>query len=1499
MGLIAMLLVLVLAGGPVSAAALIFDGRSDLLAGSGTGAADSALANQPAPGASEATLAAAVSDDFNTCGLNTALWSFVNPVGDASRTTVGTFTSDAWLSISVPAGSSHDIWIDGNRAPRVMQPVSNTDFEVEVKFETGVTGIYQMEGILVEQDATSFLRLEFYSNGSSTKLLAAAFSPGSGDLMQVQVLADKVIAGQAVAPLYLRVKRQGPQWTLSYSFDGTEWQSGVVFSHAMTVTSVGTYIANAGPNPPAFTGNIDYFFNTASPISPEDGDRNTLAVNSTGNGQVNYAPVKSSYTCFEPVTLEAIPDPHWEFTGWSGDLSGTTNPVVIAMTGSRSITAAFDPVAVSLALTIKGSGTVLQAPEPPYYHGDEVTLTPVADPGWIFYRWQGLDGADVVDNGDGTWSLSMDGDKEVTAKFLQGDVALTIQPTIGQGTVDPPEGTHIYNYGALVVLSAAPAQGWRFSQWLGPNAGDLVDNGDGTWSLAMDSNKTVQASFVQEQYYVSVSYSGQGAVIHLPGNPYTFGQVATLEPVAAQGWQFAGWQGPDAGDLVDNGDGTWSLVVDGNKNVEATFTDVFLLNLSILGDGTVTHTPGNPYAYLGVATLEPIAAEGWRFKGWYGPNAGDVVDNGDGTWSVTLDADKEIAAKFIERRYNVTVTIEGLGAVAKTPEPPYSLGDIVLLEPMAQLTWTFVGWSGRDAGELVDEGDGTWSIVLDANKQVTATFVQSGYDVLVAILGKGKVLKTPAPPYEDGDTVTLEPVPADGWEFSGWTGANAGELVENQDGTWSLLMNGDKVVTASFTQYAYDIAVTVVGQGSVEKTPEPLYLAGDVATLRPIPAPKWRFANWTGPDSGKLVDNGDGTWSVTMYRDRAVTANFQQFEFDVVVTLVGRGVVRKTPEGPYEVGETITLQPLPSAGWQFEAWSGPDLEDLIDNGDGTWSLLVAGNHALTATFSDNYTLVTSVAGDGQVTRSPDKANYDYLDQVVLTPTPAENWQFAGWSGPDVSDLVYNGDGTWSLIMDRNKEVSATFVRKEYTLTVQIVGQGDVDRTPDGPYLPGAEAILEPQPVTGWYFAGWSGFSAGELQENGDGTWSLIMNSNKQLTATFARTEYTLDVGLEGQGTVETSPAGPYYYEQVVILEPLPTLGWSFESWGGPDGDDPVDNRDGTWSLTMDADKAVIANFVERDLILTIEASGGNGSVTPPVGTHTYRYGEVAALSVTPDPGWEFSFWSGSSAAELVDTGDNTWSLLMNGDKSVKANFVRQKYVLTIEQTTGSGTVNPPPGTYEYEFEETVTLTVSPSTGWRFGGWEGPNSSDPVAQGSGVWSLVMDGDKTLRAAFTPIQYKLTILQTIGNGAVSPGVGEHLYDYGTVAMLTVTPDPGWRFDRWAGRNMAEPVDNGDGTWSLTIDGDKELQARFREGEYFLTVENVGRGSVSYSPGPYTYNQKATLRPAPAPGWQFGSWAGPDAGDLIANGDGSWSLTMTDDKSVTAVFISHQIFLPLLRR
>src|SRR5690606_11847063 len=101
------------------------------------------------------------------------------------------------------------------------------------------------------------------------------------------------------------------------------------------------------------------------------------------------------------------------------------------------------------------------------------------------------------------------------------------------------------------------------------------------------------------------------------------------------------------------------------------------------------------------------------------------------------------------------------------------------------------------------------------------------------------------------------------------------------------------------------------------------------------------------------------------------------------------------------------------------------------------------------------------------------------------------------------------------------------------------------------------------------------------------------------------------------------------------------------------------------------------------------------------------------------------------------------------------------YTLRVERQ-GSGTVEPEPGTHTYLEGTEVELVASPSDNWTFTRWEGDvTGTEPNA------SIVMDGDKTVRAVFSIIPLTIS----------DPTVTRGLTLGGTVIGVTVggwTPD-----------------------------------------------------------------------------------------------------------------------------
>jgi len=511
------------------------------------------------------------SDDFNACSLDTGLWTFVNPVGDGSLAMSGTHAL-----ISVPAGTDHDIWGTNpgnfkNNSARIMQPAENTSFTVEVKFDSGLSQLYQMQGVLIEEDENDLLRLEFYGDGVNTYMYAAKVV--SGQISSIGNPWGLAIVGPGYTPLYMRVKREGDFWTQSFSFNNTVWYTHVTFTHAMTVTAVGTYAGNTTKDDtpgqqPAHTAIIDYFFNATSPITPEDGITNTITINRVGSGQVAKEPDKPNYICGEAVTLTATAEPWWGFQEWSGDLLGSINPATLTIAGPHVVTATFTQNDYTLTVKVNpvGSGAVAREPNLDHYHyGDVVTLTATANPGWTFAGWSG--GLTSTNN---PVTTTIAGHTTITATFTQNDYTLTVKVNpVGSGSVAREPNLDHYHYGDAVTLTATANPGWTFTGWSGGLSGT-----NNPARLTITRTIAVTATFAQGAYPLTIYTVGSGRVTVNPASgPYRYGDVVTLTAIPKPAWIFAGW----SGDLISTANPVTTTIT-GSTTVTATFTShqVFL-----------------------------------------------------------------------------------------------------------------------------------------------------------------------------------------------------------------------------------------------------------------------------------------------------------------------------------------------------------------------------------------------------------------------------------------------------------------------------------------------------------------------------------------------------------------------------------------------------------------------------------------------------------------------------------------------------------------------------------------------------------------------------------------------------------------------------------------------------------------------------------------------------------------------------------------------------------
>lgn len=241
-----------------------------------------------------------------------------------------------------------------------------------------------------------------------------------------------------------------------------------------------------------------------------------------------------------------------------------------------------------------------------------------------------------------------------------------------------------------------------------------------------------------------------------------------------------------------------------------------------------------------------------------------------------------------------------------------------------------------------------------------------------------------------------------------------------------------------------------------------------------------------------------------------------------------------------QCGETVELTAVPAEGWYFNFWSG----DLTGRNNPS-SITLTGNHVVTANFgSDLYDLDVSVTpangSGGSVDISPQKPSYQYGEEVTLTAQPQPGWSFDGWGG----DLSGN-ELTRTISMTADRSVTATFTQDQYTLELNVVGNGRIIREPDRPtYTYGTAVILTAVPDPGWSLAGWTNAPLGNPT-------FVEMQGDTAVTATFTQDQYTISLSANGPGSVSIFPDKPFYvYGDEVTFIAVPQSGRFFTGWRG-------------------------------------------------------------------------------------------------------------------------------------------------------------------------------------------------------------------------------------------------------------------------------------------------------------------------------------------------------------
>ena len=176
----------------------------------------------------------------------------------------------------------------------------------------------------------------------------------------------------------------------------------------------------------------------------------------------------------------------------------------------------------------------------------------------------------------------------------------------------------------------------------------------------------------------------------------------------------------------------------------------------------------------------------------------------------------------------------------------------------------------------------------------------------------------------------------------------------------------------------------------------------------------------------------------------------------------------------------------------------------------------------------------------------------------------------------------------------------------------------------------------------------------------------------------------------------------------------------------------------------------------------------SGKVT---GAGTYNKGVTATVTATPEPGWQFDKWTGSTVAN--STSANT-TILMNGSKSVTANFTEiPTYTVTYHGNGSTGGTVPVDGSSPYYAGVEVTVLAQGTmvkANYGFTGWNTESDGTGTAYAPAATFDMPASNVTLYAQWSEdTKYTVTYHGNGSTGGTVPVDGSSPYYAG--AMVTV--------------------------------------------------------------------------------------------------------------------------------
>ena len=1200
-----------------------------------------------------------------------------------------------------------------------------------------------------------------------------------------------------------------------------------------------------------------------------------------------------------------------------------------------------------------------------YGIGSRVTVVAVPMPGYVFdYATDALD--NVVFTGDDgpSYTFVLEGDVQYTAHFREA--------------TDPDESLAALKAALIAAITAAAvlATMYGLGEIVDPIAADAVieigmaDNIEdvaavGTKVLKeikdiIDDHKKPKPHGDHKIEIIATAQPEMGGAVTGGGFHYE-GTVATLEAVANPGYRFVCWK--ENGVEVSTSPLKTMTITDLTPEV-VKMTAVFEKKVEVTA---VAEADGIQADFSTGCTASPVkqsitrgdqamvtASEGpdYAFVGWFEDG---IEVSPERTYIFKAEVDRHLVARFRKADKTILVNTDPFdsaevlcdGVPVVDGKVRAKDGDILTFTMRPKVrpdnpekTYRFVEWRETDAQgitiankqevcEYRVNGNARIEAVMDGRDAHTvraeADPLEGGTVTLKSGETAGMVLEVP-----EGERVTAEATPSEGYIFDGWYlsngGSDATSTLVSSERSYTFEPITDCVIQAKFTRackvdVVVEPAAAMAGKYMVHG--EGYCMKGEPATLSieltAEASKQFTFKGWYDAKTDMLL--GTDPSYLEFYPEDVectVRAVFEENTYTVTAkakkTFVERGTVEiEGHPGVSSVtcgyGDTVMLKAKANDGYRFDHWK-DDSGKEYDTAELVVKVTKCDTYTAIFTDSKPEVMVTAdswlggtVTCNGTVVK-PTTDTFKLGETLHLTAKAHPGFLFWGWyvngrlkSLKHETSLVAKARGKTGHCV-----ITAAFVPID-TVCVPLADPAEGGTVKASRILAdrGAEVALKATPNPGYVFTGW--YTADGSFESADAEFTCHQERSHVHVARFMAKSYEVDATAvvdSGTGSlVESSVAGWVEGTGTVEAGHAATLtahalsGYAFEYWADASG--AVVSRDTTYHVVPTSDTALQAVFSAKQYTVDVSCEESMGTVE---GAGAYAAGQVATVRAVAAEDTAFVGWFRNGTCV---SSKKTYRFTVREDTSLYAVFASGSYVVhTVASPAEGGAVS---GFGGYEAGDRATLRAIANTGYSFAGWT-DDKGESVSENAD-YTVKVTGDATYTAIFTPKSYQVVL--SASDDSVGTLSGEGSYQFGDTVELNATPTGTKRFVGWY-------VLDAEGNKSLLscdahcwvkLDKDMvegleddtlELQAVFADpyevtvtGEVVVKDKASNRGCRVTGSGSFAVGDQVELTAVAGMGYRFVGWSTDKEGTSIDETATTLDVTATQDITYYAQFES----------